>query len=124
METELKLLIHPRHANAVRKHPLLKKYATESPCERQMSDAYFDTPDLLIWRSKAGLRVRHAGNEWRQTLKGGGGAAGGLHRRHEWEGRLDGSSPDFAALQELVDGHKPWAKLLRSAVVQKTLQPI
>lgn len=124
METELKLLIHPRHADAVRKHPLLKKYAIERASERLMSDSYFDTPDLLLWRSKAGLRVRHVGDTWLQTLKGGGSADGGLHQRHEWESRLDSSAPDLAALRALVDGHKPWARLLRSVAVQNALRPI
>ncbi len=124
METELKLLIDPRHANAVRKHALLKKYATAKPQTQEIADTYFDTADLLIWRSKAGLRVRQADGEWMQTLKGGGGTEGGLHQRHEWESGVDGPLPDFAALQKLLDGHKPWAKLLRAIDVEQGLQPV
>ncbi|MES2069193.1 MAG: CHAD domain-containing protein [Pseudomonadota bacterium] len=124
METELKLLIDPRHANALRKHPLLKKYALAAPQELHMSDTYFDTPDLGIWRQHAGLRVRHVDGGWVQTLKGGGGAAGGLHRRHEWESAVAGPAPDFAMLKKLVDGHKPWAKLLRSTAAGQAVQAI
>ncbi|GGC89739.1 CYTH and CHAD domain-containing protein [Undibacterium terreum] len=124
METELKLQIHPRHADAVRKHPLLKKYAVGKPQEVQIDDTYFDTPDLRFWRDKAGLRVRRARGAWVQTLKGGGTVEGGLHQRHEWESRLDTPSPDLGVLHELVDGHPRWRKLLHSKTVRQGLAPV
>ena len=46
MEIELKLLIDPAQADALRNHALLKKYATEAPVRQQMMTTYFDTPDL------------------------------------------------------------------------------
>ncbi|MFZ6649385.1 CHAD domain-containing protein [Undibacterium sp. TJN25] len=122
METELKLSIHIRHAGILRKHPLLKEYAVRNPRRQQMSDTYFDTPDLHLWRSKFGLRVRQTGKRWIQTLKGGGSAAGGLHQRHEWESALDGPLPDLAALQKRVAGEKAWAVLLQCA--GKNIQPV
>ena len=48
MEVELKLLVSPQDAEALRQHPLLKKYATSKPHEQKMSDIYFDTPELDI----------------------------------------------------------------------------
>ncbi|WP_394779963.1 CHAD domain-containing protein [Undibacterium sp.] len=124
METELKLGIHPEHAGTLRKHPLLKQYSAGKPRRQRMSDTYFDTPELLLWGSKCGLRVRHTGKRWVQTLKGGGGAAGGLHQRHEWESDIDGPLPDMAALKELVAGKKPWANLLKSAGLEKNIQAV
>ena len=71
MEIELKLLIDPAHADALRHHPLLKKYASAAPVRQQMLTTYFDTPDLYFSRHRAALRVRRAGNGWVQTLKDG-----------------------------------------------------
>ena len=81
METELKLLVSPSDAEALRQHPLLKKYASDPPHEQTLSGIYFDTPNYDLRRADAGLRVRQVGKDWVQTLKVGGQAVGGLHRR-------------------------------------------
>lgn len=124
MEIELKLLLNSQDAEALRQHPLLKQYATSKPHEQKMSDTYFDTPDLHIRRCDAGLRVRRVGNDWVQTMKGGGSVAGGLHSRHEWESRVAGPAPDLALLRDVVDRKTAWGKLLRSPVVEDQLLPI
>jgi inorganic triphosphatase YgiF len=124
MEVELKLLIDPQHLEAVRKHPLLKKYAIAKPRQLRMADTYFDTPRLHIRRCDAGLRVRQLEHGWIQTMKGGGSVEGGLHQRHEWESRVSGPTPDLAALRDLVDHHSPWGRLLRSTVMEDRLSPI
>lgn len=111
MEVELKLLVSPQAAQALRQHPLLQQHATAEPCEVTLTDLYFDTPDLDLRHGAAGLRVRHAGNAWIQTLKAGGSVAGGLHRRHEWESQIAGAVPELAVLRDLVD-HKPTRNLL------------
>lgn len=124
MEIELKLLINSQDAKALRQHPLLKKYALSKPYEQMMSDTYFDTPDLQIRRADAGLRVRRVNNNWVQTLKGGGGVEGGLHRRHEWESQVAGPVPDFAALRHSVKHNTAWGRLLHSPAIEARLLPI
>ena len=124
MEVELKLLLNPRDASALRKHPLLKKFALAAPREQQMHDIYFDTPDLQLRASGAGLRVRRVGQEWVQTLKAGGSVASGLHSRHEWETAVAGPVPELALLRALVDRKSDWGKLLRSSECEQSLQPI
>src|SRR3954452_14200531 len=110
MEVELKLSIEPRHLDALRQLDLLREYASAPPRTLQMADIYFDTPDLAIRNSNAGLRVREADGTWIQTLKGGGSVASGLHRRYEWESGVAGPQPELDALRKLVDPHSAWAK--------------
>lgn len=125
MEVELKLSLAPQDAEALRQHPLLKEYARSTPYEQNMSDTYFDTPDLQFRQCDAGLRVRRLDtNDWMQTLKGGGSVDGGLHSRHEWESRLAGSVPDLVTLRKMVDHKSAWGKLLRSHQVEQQLAPI
>jgi triphosphatase len=124
MEIELKLLIHSENIDAFRAHPLLAEHALAEPRERRMTGTYFDTPDLHIKRSGAGLRVRQVGGNWVQTMKGGGGVAGGLHQRHEWESVIAGPMPDLPVLRELVEQDSPWGEVIHSARVEDRLIPI
>lgn len=112
METELKLLIEPSDAEALRKHPLFRKYAADPPHEQTLTGIYFDTPNYDLRRADAGLRVRRVGSDWVQTLKVGGQAVGGLHQRQEWESKVAGPAPDLDALRELVETKSDYAKLL------------
>ncbi len=125
MEIELKLLVTSDVARALRQHPLLKEYATSEPHEQMIADTYFDTPDLLLRRCDATLRVRRVGNaHWVQAMKGGGSVDGGLHRRHEWESPVAGPAPDLALLSDVLSPKSAWGKLLRSPVVEDRLLPI
>ncbi|GAC1406586.1 MAG: inorganic triphosphatase [Burkholderiaceae bacterium] len=124
MEIELKLLVTPQGATALRQHPLLGEYAQAAPVELQLRGTYFDTPTLDLRRHEAGLRVRGNGHEWVQTLKGGGSLTGGLHSRHEWESPVVGPSPDLRVLRKLVDRQSEWAKLLRRPGLRGALTPI
>src|SRR4030065_565682 len=70
------------------------------------------------------LRLRRAGRQWLQTLKGGGSVKAGLHQRNEWEVPVRGAALDFSLLSEAGgpqaaewDEHLP--KPLR-----KKLQPV
>ncbi len=123
MEAELKLLVTSHDAEALRQHPLLKKYATSKPHEQKMSDTYFDTPDLQIRRCDAGLRVRRVdNNDWVQTLKSG--VDGATHGRHEWESRVAGPAPELPVLRHVVEHKSTWGRLLRSPLVENRLMPI
>ena len=88
------------------------------PVARRLQNIYYDTPKLELHKSGMALRLRHAGREWLQTLKGGGSVQAGLHQRYEWEVPVNRAALDFAATQE-VD----WDALLRPSL-RKKLQPI
>ena len=124
MEIELKLLIEPAQADALRGHALLKKYATGAPVRQQMTTTYFDTPDLYFSRHRAALRVRQAGTGWVHTLKDGNQVQGGLHSRNEWEAEIDQDAPDLAALRELVGATSPWFDRLADEKLQRRIEPV
>ncbi len=106
METELKLLIDPSDTEALRKHPLFKRYASDPPQEQTLSGIYFDTPNYDLRRADAGLRVRQVGRDWVQTLKVGGQAVGGLHQRHGWETKVKRPHPRPGDLAQTDDSEK------------------
>lgn len=124
METELKLLIDPKHVAKLRRNRLLKQYAAEKPHQQELVSIYFDTPGLRVWRLGAALRTRQVDKGWLHALKGGGTVSGGLHQRGEWEFPGDGPELDLAALCKLVGARSRWGKLLRDPQLAKHLQPI
>ncbi|WP_182915824.1 CYTH and CHAD domain-containing protein [Massilia cavernae] len=124
MEIELKLLLEPADADALRRHPMLAQYAAAPAREQQLSDTYYDTPAQDFRQGGAGLRVRRVGTEWIQTLKGGGDAGAGLHRRQEWESAVVGPEPDLAALRKLVGRKDACGDLLRAPGTAARLAPV
>ena len=124
MEIELKLLVRPQDAAILRELPLLQQYAAGPARDLHMLDTYFDTARHQLMEAGAGLRVRKVGDAYTQTLKAGGDASAGLHRRYEWESRVPGQQPDLAALREMVDRNAPWSKLLRASSIASSLTPV
>jgi triphosphatase len=120
MEIELKLLVAPEDAERLRQHPLLQGARRELV----LRDTYYDTPRRDLLRAGAGLRVRESAGSLVQTMKAGGEAEGGLHRRHEFESTLASPAPDPAALLPLVGKHKRWHKLLRQPGLELALAPL
>jgi triphosphatase len=124
MEIELKLLLDPADVAAFRRHPLLKRQAIAKPRMQRLTSIYFDTPDLLFSRHHAALRVRRVNRTWIQTLKGGGQAVAGLHRRQEWESRIEAAHPDLAVLRDLTGHGAGWAKKLVASTRPDQLVPV
>lgn len=115
MEAEIKLAIDAASAAQIKKLPVLRDHAAAEPQDAEHVDRYFDSPDFDLWRHGFALRVRSNGTHHVQTLKGGGSALAGLHRRTELEAEVDGEQPDlelFArqlreAVPELAKGRLP-----------------
>jgi triphosphatase len=99
VETELKLHIAPQDLERLRRHPFLKQLSSGRAVTRTLRNIYFDTPDLSLHGHAMALRLRHAGKQWLQTLKGGGGVEAGLHSRNEWETAVAGEALDLPALK-------------------------
>lgn len=59
----------------------------------ELCDCYLDTTDRAILASGYGCRLRSQGGLYLATLKGLGGATGGLHHREEYEVMLPGPLP-------------------------------
>src|SRR4030065_2661721 len=99
IETELKLRIAPEQLARLKRHALLKEHQVTRPATRRLYNIYYDTPKLELHQSGMALRLRRAGRQWLQTLKGGGSVKAGLHQRNEGEGAVHGAALDFSASQ-------------------------
>jgi inorganic triphosphatase YgiF len=99
IETELKLRITPQHLDRLKRHALLREHQLTRPAARRLHNIYYDTPALELQKSGMALRLRRAGRQWLQTLKGGGSVKAGLHQRNEWEVPVQGEALDFSSAQ-------------------------
>lgn len=87
-EIELKLTLASEAMEAFRSDSLLGQISLKLTTEH-LDNQYFDTPDLLLNKSHAALRIRKTPTHYVQTLKNKGQAIAGLHQRGEWESPLD-----------------------------------
>ncbi|MBB5020055.1 inorganic triphosphatase YgiF [Chitinivorax tropicus] len=104
MEVELKLLIDASDIGKLLKDPLLKPAAKTRSRQIQLENIYFDTAERELQAARIGLRLRRIGNQWLQTIKGGGQVIGGLHARPELEYPVSSRVLDFEPAAD-----SPWA---------------
>jgi triphosphatase len=98
-ETEIKLLVEPAQREAVLALcQQLAKDAERSTLE--LTNTYFDTPDLQLRQHDMGLRIRRRGDEREQTIKLAGNVLGGLHSRPEYNAIITQDSPDLTLFEE------------------------
>jgi len=118
VETELKLRIAPGQLARLKRQALLKAHAVTRPVTHRLYNIYYDTPRLELHSSGMALRLRHAGRQWLQTLKGGGSVKAGLHQRNEWEVPVNRPALDFSATQAVE-----WSQHLPLSL-RKKLHPV
>ena len=99
-EIELKLLIDPRDATRLLRHPLLKAHTRQQLPTQRLLSIYYDTPDLTLHKSKTAVRLRRVGKRWIQTVKTEGRVSSGLHERPEWEYETAENTLDFDRLED------------------------
>jgi len=98
VEVELKLAVAPAAIRKLAAHRLLRGRAR--PIARKLYSVYYDTPGFDLWRKGVTLRLRRDSSRWLQTVKGGGEAQAGLHRRDELESEVAGPHPDLARIRD------------------------
>ena len=91
-EVELKFELDPGAVAPV--EAALARLAAGRPKRERLHSTYFDTPRLALREAGITLRVRRIGRRRIQTVKLTGGAAG-LFDRPEWEGKIEGDTPDW-----------------------------
>ncbi len=123
METELKLKIAASDVARMREHPLLANLPEADRREHELTDTYYDTPALDLWRAGLTLRVRRDGDAWIQTIKTASAGSPMLHERGEWESRLDGPQPNPADLARQIKPQR-LRDVLRSPAITGQLQPV
>jgi triphosphatase len=95
-ETEIKLALPPAYLDAA--VAFFTKRARYDGETITLNNIYFDTPDLLLSRTRCALRLRGTPSGWLQTFKTGGDASAGMHRRGEWEMPVAQAALDIDAL--------------------------
>ncbi len=93
-ETEIKLKVSPA---ALGKIESAKPICKRQVAERRAADVisvYYDTRHRDLHKRGVTFRLRRQGNEHLQTIKAD---ADGYPRRKEWETKVAGNKPDFAA---------------------------
>ncbi|MEA4839245.1 MAG: CHAD domain-containing protein [Rhodospirillaceae bacterium] len=95
-ETEVKLRLDRAGLDALRRHPLIRKFKTGRAATQFQTSLYFDTPELALLHRRIALRIRHAGGARIQTVKTAAGAGGWT--RGEWENPVESDTPDLAAI--------------------------
>lgn len=117
-EVEFKLALPQNVQRAFLRHPLLKQ-ATQKLPTRKLTNIYFDTSDLDLYRRGIALRLRKQGRQWLQTVKRAGTVAAGLSARPEWEQPAPNGAFDFSAVDD--DGVR---KRLQRAQARTGLVPV
>jgi inorganic triphosphatase YgiF len=107
MECEIKLAVDAAGAAQIKKSAALREHAVSKPQDEEHIDRYFDTGGFDLWKHGFALRVRSAGERHVQTLKGGGSAVAGLHRRTELEAEIPSETPDHALFDKQLRAALP-----------------
>lgn len=116
LEQEIKLaLTDDNELDLFLLHWLEPFIASDIQSARLVSD-YFDTPQLDLIKSGAGLRLRNDNGRWWQTVKATGQVVEGLHQRQEWEWPLAGAEFDIELLKQtpltpLINNPAIWTQL-------------
>lgn len=100
VEVELKLELSAAALHRLRRHPFVQQHKQGRAQTFRLFNTYYDTPDCLLARQKAALRLRQQGKRYLQTVKSKGQAEGAHFARPEWEWPLPSKELDFSLLEE------------------------
>ncbi|MFK3739760.1 CHAD domain-containing protein [Massilia sp. TN1-12] len=122
MEAEIKLALDAASITKIKKNPILRPTPESEPKDEQHVDRYYDSADGDLWKHGFALRVRSIGERHVQTLKGGGSALAGLHRRTELEAEVASDTPDLDLFARQLKQAVP--ELARHGGLQLAQEPV
>jgi len=100
-EIELKLTINPKD---IQKFEALDCFLNVEYQQQELTNTYFDTPDLKLHKARSAVRIRSKNakdnKHYEMTLKAGGGVKNGMHTRNEWNFDLSSNKLDVEKLFE------------------------
>lgn len=94
-EIELKLFFLPEYKDSLIQ-ALNNRFPHSIRDDAQLSNGYFDTPDMQLRHWDMGLRVRGRNGKREQTIKTAGKVVGGIHTRPEYNVDIDADIPDLS----------------------------
>ena len=102
---------------------LSKHKLTFAHQEKQLSNHYFDTPDLALRKSRVALRTRGTkcfgeNEHFEQTVKTSGTVIAGLHQRPEYNVDIDDEKPIIALFPHTIWQPKTNVKQLQQQIVE------
>ncbi|MBJ6138741.1 CYTH domain-containing protein [Marinobacter litoralis] len=98
-ELEIKLTLSEQSQTEALEWLLAQPEASES-ARKVLMNRYYDTPNAVLNRARAALRVREIGGRYIQTLKTQGEFVDGAHRREEWEWEIPSKELDLMLLEQ------------------------
>ncbi len=104
-EIELKFLVSDNEVPLI--PALITQFAktvTNKPA-KNLTNAYFDTPNRELRALDIGLRTRCCNDECEQTIKLAGEVVGGLHQRPEYNLPIQSGRPDLLAFDANIWPH-------------------
>lgn len=124
MEKELKLQVTAGKASQIIHSPAVSRLLNGSADSNKVVSTYFDTPDMLLRRNGASLRVRAVGEQRLQTVKLEGSMRAGLYERDEFECPVNADRPDLDALLALIPKDSKAIDILAESGLAERLEPL
>ncbi|QYJ74462.1 inorganic triphosphatase [Shewanella sp. FJAT-52076] len=94
-EIELKLFFLPEYKDSLIQ-ALNNRFSHSIRDDAQLSNGYFDTPDMQLRQWDMGLRVRGRNGKREQTIKTAGKVVGGIHTRPEYNVDIEADTPELS----------------------------
>lgn len=115
-EIELKYLVFSKNTAETISSLLSKQKIEFIESTTQLSNCYFDTPDLNLRQHDIGLRIREKDGMLEQTIKTSGKMVGGLHQRPEFNIPITTKQPELDLFPNEI-----WSETLQPNIVQEQL---
>lgn len=115
-EIELKFLIKGDDVDERITQLMTKNNISFTQEIKQLTNCYFDTPELALRKLDMGLRVRRCDHYTEQTIKTAGTVCGGMHQRPEYNIEIHSLFPDLHLFPNDI-----WPQHQDVAALQSTL---